>query len=470
MSGDAQPIFDPDTFMAARQPQAAPVPAQGAPPAFDPDTFMASRSVAAQPTAKPIDPLTDEFAKAWGFSSGNIGFSDILSQTWDNLVKGTQRTFREAQDVSGESGKPVVGSPFALGLTAPSLITHGIENMATTAQDGVAMLGKGVLSKDADMVQRGAGRTLAALTQIVMGMQSPDASLAEKATEYSPRTVQEAATGTGASRPFNLAQGAINRSMGAAVRDVRYGDPSQALIDNNISSATTAGRLQAVTSKLAELKPQIDQALTASPATVDIVTTLDPIIRKATKAINDSFETDEAKLAAHRDLNALWMNALRKAPGGTASVAVANQIKQGIGDAVNWEKRPTPMMPQAESAYREAYGAFKKSVNAQVPEIADLNENVSNLLSARNALTEAFHAEAAGTGPMAGMGFTRRLEAAVGHVLPAGINAAQTVARNVPLGAAILPAVFPPSVTNPQGNPTPFGPAPDVSISSAMGR
>jgi len=134
---------------------------------------------------------------------------------------------------------------------------------------------------------------------------------------------------------------------------------------------------------------------------------------------------------------------------GEVSVPEANSLKQRIGDAVNWEKRAVPMHDLAEKVYRSAYGAFKEVVNSAVPEAADLNSNLSNLIAAKNALKELWIQEKAGRGPLAGLSTTQKAEAAIDKVAPAAIKAGQT-------GAEAVKTVVPPSVavgaTKPTGN------------------
>ena len=206
---------------------------------------------------KPVEPFADEFAKSFGLSGQGVSVGDMAKQTIQNIGNAAVQSYHQAQNVTGEAGKSAAGSPFSLALTIPNLITNGIEGMANLLHSGVPM----ALSDDPDTSKRGLARVLAGASQIALGMENPDGDLASRLTQYTPKTVEEMKAGTGQTAPFNALQGSMNRSVGAQVRDVRYGDPSKALIVEGINSPTTAGRLFGATQKLGELKPQLDSAL-----------------------------------------------------------------------------------------------------------------------------------------------------------------------------------------------------------------
>jgi hypothetical protein len=374
---------------------------------------------------KASDPFTDEFARSYGLSGSNVSAAQMAKQTLKNIGNAAVDSYHQAQNVTGESGKSPSGSPFSLALTVPNLITNGIEGMAELLHTGVPM----ALSDDHETSQRGLARILAGASQVGLGMENPDGDLAGRLTQYTPKTVQDMQAGTGQSAPFNFLQGSMNRSVGAQIRDVRYGDPSKALIVEGINSPTTPGRLYGATQKLGELKPQLDNALRQSQQPVDVLGAISPIIDQATHDIANSFESDATKAAAHEDLNSLWTNALRMAPSGVTDALTANEIKQGIGDSINFSKRPTPQMPIVEAAYRQAYGAIKNGVFQASPNTEGLMGRVSNLLALKNSLVSEAEAAKAGRGGGTTLSLPQRAEAVAGRFVPGTVNAAQAVAR-----------------------------------------
>ena len=366
-------------------------------------------------------PLADEYAKSFGLKGAHVSIGDAASELIHGLGDSVSKSNEQSAKWAGEGRF----GPAALALTVPNLIVNGIEGIANLFEQGTPMVVSGLRNGDDETAYRGMGKLLAGITQMQMMRDKPGTTIGQKLTAYDPKNLQEATSGTGTSSPMNVLQGSINRSIGTAVRDVRYGDPSKALVDNGITSPTTTGRIQGVTTAINKIKPQVDAALAASPKQIDIIKVLDPIVKKATQEVNDSFEKPEAKLSALEDINALWMNALRKAPSGMADLITANEIKQGIGDAFNWEKRPTAMMPYAESAFRTAYGSVKQAINQAVPDVAPLNENLSNLLSAKKALSETFLKEATGAGPEASFSLRQMASAMIGKLAPWAIRKAQ---------------------------------------------
>lgn len=268
------------------------------------------------------------------------------------------------------------------------------------------------------------------------------------ASKYAPRVISPA-TGEvveGTRSPANILQGSMNRSVGAAVKDVRYGDPSQALIDEGIRTPLNTGRYQAAIQRLNQLTPQLDAALSKAKGTINLHATLDPVLDEAEKAIDDSIGSEVTKEAGKQDIFDLRTRAYKNADhAGNVSLREANIIKQKIGDYVNFE-RATPMHDTAELAARQAYGHLKNAVNEAIgPEFATLNRRVSNLIALKNSLaTEILNAKR-GAGALTAFQPLKQLEGYVGHISPAVIKASQATgaaasqaAQGMLPGAAVL--------------------------------
>lgn len=469
-------IPDPTTPTPSTASMAAPAPTSQAPAQGTANLF---HDLAAQDPAKDIGtppaksdssaPAPGSFHRGldFGFQQGlgfqspdpnnphSLEFSDMAKQFWNNLSDSAGKSYArlggiDISDPEKTKDIPVwrldvpVHSALAAAVTPIDMIASGIEGMATTLESGGKELVEGLRKGDHEKIGRGTGKVIASLGQLAMGMDDgPVARSASKATEYAPRTV-EGGEVTGPVRPANVFQGPINRSVGALARDVRFGDPSKALVEEGIGWPGTKGRLAQVNAKLAQIGPQLQQALSNAKGAINLDDVLDPILKKYKDKIRLSNESPATKQAAYDDLNTLRNTAHEHAPSGNASAAEANTFKQAIGDSVNWEKRPTPMHDTVVDAYREAYGAVRDQVNDLVGDkAADLNRRISNLRAAQSALREMYVQQKAGRTP--GIDITHPFNAAkslAGNVAPFGITTAQKAAGVAPLGAGALVSAF----------------------------
>lgn len=265
-----------------------------------------------------------------------------------------------------------------------------------------------------------------------------------------------------------LSRGMINESVGATARDVTYGNPARALLDENITTPVTGdiekykdalrsgaepqdaliasgGRLGEVAQKVKDLAPQLDKILGKSTATIKTADIIDkPLLGAATEIMSNPAVTDQEKDTAITQLGALQQS-LKRGLGDTVSPLQANQIKQAIGNRINWTGN-IAVSDDVKPAYRQVYGTIKEQVNKAVPEAADINERLTNLLSAQTDLERLAKAEEVGQGKgalgSAVTGIVRRAEAVTGRVIPganAGAQAVQSAAPNIaaPTGASI---------------------------------
>lgn len=264
-----------------------------------------------------------------------------------------------------------------------------------------------------------------------------------------------------------VARGAINESLGATARDVTYGNPAKAILDEGINSPFTGdiekykaalragappeqalvaagGRVAGVSQKISELSPQIDQALSKSAAKIPVADVIDkPLMSAATDVINNKAMTQAEKDAALTQLGAL-QHSLKEGLGDTFSPLEANKIKQAIGSRINWAGN-IAVTDEVKPAYRAVYASLKNAVNGAVPEMATINERLTNLLAAQTDLEMLMKSEEVGMGKgalgSAVTGIARRAEAVAGRAVP-GIRTATQVAPRIapfsggPIGTA----------------------------------
>jgi len=138
------------------------------------------------------------------------------------------------------------------------------------------------------------------------------------------------AMGVEASLEKKIARSMINKSLGAGARDVAYGNPAKALLDENITSPFTGdievyktalrtgktpeeaaqvagGRIAAINSKINELKPQLDSVLQGSKAKIPLFDIMgDTVLKTGVEIENDPALTAAEKRLAGRKLDGLY--------------------------------------------------------------------------------------------------------------------------------------------------------------------
>jgi hypothetical protein len=274
-----------------------------------------------------------------------------------------------------------------------------------------------------------------------------------------------------------VARGAINESLGATARDVTYGNPAKGILDEGINSPFTGdiekykaalragaspeqamqaagGRAAAVSERITQLAPQVDQALSASTAQIPVADVIDkPLMKAATEIIGNPAMTGAEKDSALTQLGSLQQS-LKEGLGNTLSPLQANQIKQAIGGRINWAGNIS-VTDDVRPAYRAVYGALKQAVNQAVPEVAPVNERLTNLLAAQTDIEKLMKSEEAGMGKgalgSAVTGIARRAEAVMGRAIPAAQSAGQST-----LGAAPYTGAVPVSIYSGPGYTTPL--------------
>ncbi len=261
-----------------------------------------------------------------------------------------------------------------------------------------------------------------------------------------------------------IGRSAINQSLGAQTRDITYGNPAKALVDEGIGSVTSGdfeqykaalkagktpadaahaagGRFAAVSQRINEYAPQLEKMLAQSTKTIPVADAIDaPLHQAALDIINNRAMTDAEKDAAINQLGAL-QKSLREGLGSNVSPLELNRIKQSIGKRVNWGGTVS-ITDEVKPAYRSLYGNMNRLISDAVPEARELNERLSNLLAAHGDLETLMKAEEVGRGGgIAGgkvgstvMGVAER---EAGRVLPGASDAANAAAMPARAGTAV---------------------------------
>lgn len=288
-----------------------------------------------------------------------------------------------------------------------------------------------------------------------------------------------------------LARNVINASVGATMRDVTYGNPAVGIVKAGAVSPATGdleayknalrlgaapeqaavaagGRIGAVTSKINELSPQLNNLLSQSKMVLKVTDVID-------KPLNDAMAeiaANRAMTAAEKDAAVAQLGALQQSLkeglGDTMSPLQANQIKQDLGNRINWAGN-VAVTDEVKPVYRAVYGSLKNAVNKAVPGSAQINEDLSDMLSAKIDLEKLMRAEETGLSKWlkgASLASVVHLgESVLGRFLP-GANAAVGAAANPaitgPTGATIADILKSKGVQLPTAQPNtpalPFNP------------
>ena len=216
----------------------------------------------------------------------------------------------------------------------------------------------------------------------------------------------------GAIAKAKIGRSFINESVGATGRDVTYGNPAKALLNEGIINSRTGdieamkagsgfidagGRLGSVEGAISELQPQVNAALSASKKTISMADAVDkPLMDAFNEIVSNNAMTAPEKQAAINQLGDLQQS-LHSGLGNDITPLEANQLKQQIGSRIRWTGT-NQVGDEVKPAYKAVYGTLKDWVNKTVPEVADTNERLTDLHDAKDALYNLAKNEEVGRG------------------------------------------------------------------------
>lgn len=205
----------------------------------------------------------------------------------------------------------------------------------------------------------------------------------------------------------------VKQPLNSVTSDIKYGrSASSAIVDEGLTG-TKAGLIDdlktrqpgKIQNRISELSDATDKQLQNHP-NANVQIDAEPIIDKA---IND------AQTAAKQRGQASIVQSLEDLRNGLktqygpikANPATINKLKTKVGQVGSdlGAFKGDPAQASAAAAMEDVYTGLKNAVNVQVPEVAPLNERVSNLISAKKALTRNTLKEE-GKGFLSGMSLT----------------------------------------------------------------
>jgi hypothetical protein len=278
------------------------------------------------------------------------------------------------------------------------------------------------------------------------------------------------AEGIKAATNAKIARGMVNESMMATARDVTYGNPAKALLDEDIATPVTGdiekfkdairngstlqgaadaagGRIAAVSDKINELRPQLTGILVSAKGKIPATVVTDPIDDGIREIMSNRGITAQDAQSAINELLAIKQAALKvpAVPGATATSWApleANSLKGEIGQAVDWTGKER-VGELVEPIKKEIYESLKDSVNKAAPAGKELNERLTNLYAAQSSINKLAGFEEVGRGRslggVIGPSWMGRAEALAGRFIPALSWLSPSVGAVVRSGA--IPAI-----------------------------
>lgn len=224
--------------------------------------------------------------------------------------------------------------------------------------------------------------------------------------------VPPAKSGTAKAAPTKTAAAKSNSSSKGPARDLAYGDPAKALVDETIwnlapgdyqayktalregkspleAAQAAGGQLAVVHRKIQEYAAKLEALLSASQAAIRVDDTIRSVLdREILKIIgNDSMaEAEKDATVAHLGEFQEWMNRrLRR----EAAPLEAHRVASAIAERASWGVAACRISTELRPVYREVYRSLREAVRAAVPDARELEDRLANLCAARSDLEAA---------------------------------------------------------------------------------
>jgi hypothetical protein len=337
-----------------------------------------------------------------------LSLMDMAHQTWSNLKRSAIHSYENLGGASDEelsnvpayrldaplrSAAAVLGTPF-------DMIGTGINSMATTIEDGSKQLIAGIKAKDHEAAARGAGKILASLGQIGVGMEGSAANdLISKAGEVAEKAAPKPGAG-------------LLRATKA--KSYLYGkNPGRVFIDEPIKPTLSIDNLKGQIQNAGKsLDQQVRSELT-DPAVaskqIDAVSVIDQAVQRELQ--------DLSKESGLKDRQSV-INAIKKVrddvvnihdadgnvigdKSGLRTLVEANDIKKSIGRNTRWTGDPE-LENYVNSARKAMYGKLNDAMESEVAKakpgtsIKALNARYSNVIEASRLIEKRLAEEESG--------------------------------------------------------------------------
>jgi hypothetical protein len=192
------------------------------------------------------------------------------------------------------------------------------------------------------------------------------------------------------------------------VRDLTYGNPAKAMVDEAIWNLATGnyqvyktalqqgksaaeaaqaagGQLAAVHRKINDYAPKLEAVLAESKTTISVAEAIDkPLERTMLEIISNGAMSESDKDAVVQQLGALQQWVKHGAQGDITPLQ-ANRTILAIGDRLNWGGT-ADVSEELKPIYRVLYASLKTAILTAVPEAQNLHDRLTNLYAAKSGL------------------------------------------------------------------------------------
>ena len=348
-----------------------------------------------------------------------LSLMDMAHQTWNNLKRSAIHSYENLGGASDEelstapayrvdvplrSAAAMLGTPF-------DMVGTGINSMATTIENGSKELIDGVKKSDHQAAARGAGKILASLGQIGVGMEGSAANdLISKAGEVAEKAAPKPGAG-------------LLRATSA--KSYLYGkNPGRVFIDEPIKPTLSIDNLKTQIQNAGKsLDQQVRNELT-DPAVaskqIDAVSVIDQAVQRELQdlAKESGLKDRQAVIKAIKQVRDDVVN-IHDADGnvigdksGPRTLVEANEIKKSVGRNTRWTGDPE-LENYVNSARKAMYGKLNDAIEAEVAKakpgtsVKALNARYSNVIEASRLIDKRLAQEE--SGGFLGLGLRRAI-------------------------------------------------------------
>jgi hypothetical protein len=201
---------------------------------------------------------------------------------------------------------------------------------------------------------------------------------------------------------------ASDASARARARDLTFGNPAKAMVDEAIWNLATGdyevyrtalqqgksakeaaqaagGQLAVIHQKISDYTLKLEATLSEAKATINVGEAIDKPLEQATlEIIGNEALSDSEKDAVVQQLGAIqeWV---KQGQQGEMTALQANQIILRIGERLNWGGS-TEVPEELKAVYRTLHGNLKTAICAAVPKAQNFQERLINLYAAKSEI------------------------------------------------------------------------------------